>query len=175
MPIYDLNNITFLEHDIDNILDIVNSLYVVEFTKDKTTFYPKTFIPKDEHWTSEISKNTFNKLVPTAKSLIKDMYAVLEHIYKGQTGKFEKLELEKKYNYLKEFRLINNKLKHFNDQEAEINLTELVFIEPTGNYIDIYCTFKYKNDFQSLRLSDFIDIYLNILDDNKIITINRTK
>jgi hypothetical protein len=171
--IYDLNNIQYLEHDIKNILNRIDQLYKVEFKKGKTLYYPKTFVDNKYHWTSYVCKDTFNKLIPEVKSLHKDMYAVLETIFKSKTGNFKKLELEKKYSYLKEFRLLNNKLKHYNDTDAEINLTELVIMEQYGHLIDIYCNFKYKDSFESLSFCDLIDTFLKIIEDEKVIIITR--
>ncbi|MBK9793084.1 MAG: hypothetical protein IPP60_08260 [Sphingobacteriales bacterium] len=173
MPIYDLNNIAFLGHDMENTFDVINSLYRVNFSRNSIDFYPKTFVHIDSHWASEESQNTFNKIVPIAKSLIKDMYAVLENIYKGQTGKFEKIEIEKEYKHLKEFRLLNNKFKHFNNEKVEIDLTALAYIQSDGSYIDVYFNFYYIDSSVGLRLSDFIEIYLTILEDKEIISINR--
>ena len=82
---------------------MTNSLYKVEFTKDKIILHPKTFARKVEHWASDASKNTFNKLIPTVKSLLKDMYSVLENIYKSQTGEFKDLNERKYLNTLKNF------------------------------------------------------------------------
>lgn len=141
MGIYDLNNIHYLEHDIESILNRIDELYKVEFKKEGTSYYPKTQVDNKHHWTSEVSKETFNKLVPGIKSLHKDMYALLETIFKSKTGDFKKKQLETKYPNLKEFRLLNNKLKHFNDTEAEINLTKAVIMESHGHLIDIYCYF----------------------------------
>ncbi|MFN8284540.1 MAG: hypothetical protein U0U67_15060 [Chitinophagales bacterium] len=173
MSVYDLNNIAYLELDIQRTFSVINSLYKIDYTINPTFYFPKTFVNKDIHWASETSQDELNKLVPIAKSLVKDMYAILENIYKGKTGKFEKLELEKKYKYLKEFRLLNNKFKHFIDKEAEIDIVGIVFIEEDKNYIDMYCSFKYPNKDELLRFCDFIEIYYNILEDNKIITMYR--
>jgi hypothetical protein len=172
--IYDLNNIQYLEHDIESILNRIDELYKVEFKKEKTFYYSKIIVDNKHHWTSEACKETFNKLVPGIKSLHKDMYAALEAIFTSKAANFKKLQLEIIYPNLKEFRLLNNKLKHFNDKEAEISLTEVVIMESYGHLIDIYCNFKYKDKFQALRFCDFIDTFLKIIEDEQIITINRT-
>lgn len=173
MNIYDLNNIRYLEHDIKNILNRIDHLYKVEFKKEKISYYPKTHVDKKHHWTSEECKNTFNKLIPEIKSLHKDMYAFLETIFKSKTGGFKKLKLEEMYPYLKEFRMFNNKLKHYNDTETVINLTEIVIMKPNGHFIDIYCNFKHKDSFQALRFCCFIDTFLKIIEDENLIFITR--
>ena len=174
MGIYDLNNIQYLEHDIESILNRINELYKVEFKKEKTSYFPKTLVDTKHHWTSEACKEAFNKLVPGVKSLHKDMYAVLETIFKSKTGNFNKFQLEIKYPNLKEFRVLNNKLKHFNNTEAEITLTEVVIMEFHAHLIDIYCNFKYKDKFRALRFCDLIDTFLKIIEDEQIISIDRT-
>lgn len=174
MGIYDLNNIQYLEHDIENILNRIDNLYKIEFKIEKTSYYPKTLVDKKHHWTSKVCNDTFNKLIPEVKSLHKDMYAFLETIFKSKTGDFKKLELEKKYPYLKEFRLLNNKLKHYNDTEAEIKLTQIVMIVQHEHLIDIYCNFKYNDRLESIRFCDFIEIFLKIIEDEKVIYITRT-
>jgi hypothetical protein len=141
--------------------------------KEETLYYPKTIVNNKHHWTSDVCKNTFNKLIPRVKSLHKDMYALLETLFKSKSGSFKKLELEKKYPYLKEFRLLNNKLKHYNDLEAEITLTELVMIEEEGHLIDICCNFKYKDQLKVLRFCRFIEIFLKIIEDQQVIIIKR--
>ena len=173
MGIYDLNNTYYLQHDLENVLSRIDSLYKVDFLKGKTVYYPKTLVDNNHHWTSDVCKETFNKLIPIVKSLHKDMYAILETIFKSNNNEFDKSNLEKKYTYLKEFRLLNNKFKHYNDKEAEINLTELVLMEPKGHLIDIYCNFKYPNKFEAIRFADFIDIFLRIMEDENILSITR--
>ena len=174
MGIYDLNNVYYLEHDIKTIFESIDKLYRVEFKLDKTHLHSKTLIDNSHHWTSDVCKETFNNLVPAIKSLHKDMYALLETIFISKTGKFNKPALEIKYQYLKEFRLLNNKFKHFNDKEAEINLTEIVLMEPAGHVIDIFCTFIYPSNFEALRFSTFIEVFLKILEDENIISISRS-
>lgn len=174
MGIYDLNNIHYLQHDIESIFNKIDELYKVDFQNDRTIFQPKTIVNNKHHWTSELCKQTFNKLIPLVKSLHKDMYAVLETIFKSKRGEFNKLSLERKYTYLKEFRLLNNKFKHYNDREAEISLTELVFIEPQGHRIDVFCNFKYKDKFEGIKYSKLIETFLLILKDEEIISFGET-
>jgi len=174
MKIYDINTIdNSLDYDFPFMLENMRTIYWIEFKKYGTTYIPKTLVVN--HWASNASKEAFNKLIPTVKSLIKDMYCIIESVYKSQTGNFDIRKLSDKYKHLKEFRLLNNKLKHFNDKEAEINLLELVHILPMDkfNLIDVKCTFKYSNYIEVVGLSDFIEVFLTILEDEKIISINR--
>jgi hypothetical protein len=174
LGIYDLNNIQYLEHDIESILNKIDELYKVEFKKEGTSYHPRTLVDNKHHWTSEICKEAFNKLIPGIKSLHKDMYAVLETIFRSKTGDFKKFQLEERYPNLKEFRLLNNKFKHFNNIETEINLTEVVIMESHGHLIDIYCNFQYKDKLQLLRFCELIDTFLKILEDELVISIDRT-
>ena len=169
MSIYDLNNIFFLQHDIESILNKIDQLYKVDFQKNRTTFQPKTIVDKKHHWTSELCDNAFNNLIPLVKSLHKDMYAVLETIFKSKKGSFDKPFLEKKYTLMKEFRLLNNKFKHYNNREADINLTKIVFPEPQGQRVDVFCNFKYENNLEGAMYYKFIETFLQILKDEKII------
>lgn len=174
MPIYDLNDINFLEHDIENIFNVIDSIYEVTFKISGTEYYSKTLISNNNHWTSEACKTEFNRLIPITKGLLKDMYALLENLFKARTGTFDKVALENQYQYLKELRLINNKFKHFHDSVAEITLTEIVLMESKGHLIDIYCNYRYKDgSFEGLRLADLINVYIIILEDQKAITIER--
>jgi hypothetical protein len=177
MPIYDLNDISFLQHDIENNLNTIDCLYDIKFKRNGNEYYPKTIVSKENYWTSEVCKTAFNNIVPIAKSLLKDMYAVLESYFKAKNGSFnqsDKHYLENKYNHLKELRLINNKFKHYTDSSAEITLTEMVIMESDGHHIDMLCNFNYKDgSFLALRLADLIDVYLTILEDQKVIAIHR--
>ncbi|WP_259069477.1 hypothetical protein HDF24_14485 [Mucilaginibacter sp. X4EP1] len=177
MPIYDLNDISFLQHDIDNNLNTIGSLYEIKFKTIGGEYYPKTIVSKENYWTSDACKTAFNNMVPVAKSLLKDMYAVLENYFKAKNGSFNKNDkhnFENQYIHLKELRLINNKFKHYTDSGAEITLTEMVIMESDGHHIDMLCNFTYKDgSFVALRLADLIDAYLTILEDQKVISIHR--
>jgi hypothetical protein len=173
--IYDLNNSYFLYEDIDILLDEISDFYDIKFGLDKIEYLPKTIVSNEFHWMSNESAKAFNKLVPKFKSLVKDMYSIIEGVYKSKRGEFKKLELEKEFKHLKALRIFNNKIKHHNDNEAEINLTELVITTNEGNLIDCYINFKYlkTGEFEVLRFSDLIDVFINILEGEKIITIDR--
>ena len=172
MGIYDLNDIGYLKHDIENILNRISQLYKTEFRKDGNFYFSKTVVDNKHHWASQSCRETFNNIIPAAKSLHKDMYAVIENIFIASTGEFDTQSLEQKYPHLKPFRLLNNKLKHFN--KAQITLVQLVVMESQGHFIDIYCNFKSKDKLETLRFCDFIDTFLKILEDKNIISIERT-
>jgi hypothetical protein len=174
MPIYDLNDINFLKHDIENNLKTIDTIYVLKFKKGGNEHHPRIVVSNESHWTSPAFQNVFNDLIPIVKSLLKDMYAVLENLFKARTGTFDKTGLESKYLYLKELRQINNKFKHYLDSGPEINVTSMALMEPDGNHVDVFCNFSYKDgNFVIIRLAEFIDVYLGILEDQKIISIHR--
>lgn len=117
--IYDLDNSYYLYQDIEDILDSISNMYDIKFGVKSTEYTSKIFLSNEHHWASNKSAETFNKLVPKVKSLTKDMYSIIEGIYTSKRGEFKKIELEKEYKNLKEFRIFNNKLKHHNDREAK--------------------------------------------------------
>jgi|TARA_B110000240_G_C13420730_1_gene419358 hypothetical protein len=173
--IYDLDNSYYLYQDIEDILDSISNIYEIKFGVKSTEYESKIILSNEHHWTSNESAGTFNKLVPKIKSITKDMYSIIEGIYTSKRGEFKKIELEKEYKNLKEFRILNNKLKHHNDREAKITLTELSMLTEKGSLIDCYLQFRYiKSDkFEALRFTDLINVFFKILEDEKIITISR--
>lgn len=173
MPVYDLNNIAFLEHDIDHNLKMINSLYYINVEEGQLIYFPKTFVPNGIHWASNESMEVFNELIPIVKGLVKDMYSLIECIFKGQTGDFKKNQLESQYQYLKELRFLNNKFKHFNDHQVEITVVQCSFIQSNGCFIEVICNYQYDDKLECLKISDLINVYLNILIDKNIFKINK--
>jgi hypothetical protein len=173
MSIYDLNNTSYLRHDVEDALNRIDKLYTVEFKKTATEFLPRALVDNNVHWTASECQEAFNKLVPEIKSLTKDMYAILEQMHKGDMGEFDKPSLELKYAGLKELRLLNNKFKHFFDSAADISLTSMVIMRPEGHLIDAWVNYNYPANFVTKRFSDLISTFLTILEDINIITINR--
>jgi len=173
--IYDLNNLTFLENDIENIFSKIYSLYSINFLKNE--FIPLTRLKKEHYWASDEANVIFNALVPTVKSLTKDMYALVEIIYKDKLGKFkdnEKETLKNKYLFFNEFRELNNNFKH-SVGKVEITLTKIVIEEKGEKSIDIFINFKYPEYFIGVLFSDLIKLFIKILEDNNVISIKRTK
>lgn len=175
-PIYDINNASFLEEDIEIILDELSNLYEVTFKQESIEIMPKTKVQGEVSLFANTNTIVFNRLVPKLKSLTKDMYAIIEGIYKAKRGEFKKLELESKYHHLKELRIFNNKLKHHNNREAEINLTQLVMNSGNENLIDCYINFSYlkSGTYEVLRFTDLIVVFFTILEDEDLIKINRS-
>jgi hypothetical protein len=172
--IYSLNNPAHLKHDINYALNQLGLLYDVEFKNDKIEALPKTKIEDSYFWLSKEVTDIFNELVPKLKSLHKDMYATIESLHRGLWGDFNIKKLETQYPHFREFRLFNNRLKHFESNGISIELTQLVIMNQQGfHLIDMYCNFLYKDEPKVyLRFIDFVNIFLTILEDNKAITIN---
>ncbi len=152
MKVYDLDNIAYLKYDINQTIEKMNGLFDLNCNNGKIEVTSKLIVDKKYKWFSEECQNAFNEKIPYLKSLHKDMYAIIETILKSGTSKFDTKALEAKYENFREFRLFNNKIKHYGNQVAEINLTSAVLDEPTGNRIDFYCNFKYKDSFKSLNI-----------------------
>jgi hypothetical protein len=161
-----VNNIQPLKQDIENILKRTFELYRVEFTEKKTTYCPITRVDNKHPWTSNAYKDTFNKLIPKVESLHTDMYAIVAKILDPEKG--DLLVWEKHYPYLKEFRLLNDKLKYGQGREASITIREFVILEPQAYVLDIYCCFKYKQHYEAVRFCNFIETFLKIVQDAKV-------
>lgn len=175
--IYDLNNGHFLFEDIEVLLDEISELYELTFDKANTTYTPKTSISSEHSWVSDETTKTFNKLVPKIKSMTKDMYSIIESINKSKRGTFDKQKLEKRFTNLKELRLLNNKFKHFDNQSVDVSLTSLVMMQSEKYLLDCHVNYKYSHGpvkHSSKRFSEFIQVFLNILESEKLISINRS-
>ncbi|HTB52929.1 MAG TPA: hypothetical protein VK718_09170 [Ferruginibacter sp.] len=175
MNIYDLNQSYYLRLDIEDVLKKIDILYEVKIGDVENEFVPKTLVSNKFSWVSDECQSAFNKIVPAIKSLTKDMYAILESIYKSNKGKFDKLKLEEKYFGLKELRLLNNKFKHYFDTEPKVSLMALTLIQPPMSHqIDASINYQYKDGtFKSIRFAELVKCFLLILEDLKIVTINR--
>lgn len=173
MAVYDLDNIAFLSHDIDKVLTKINTLYHVDFKVTGTTYFPKRVADNLNHWTSNETNEVFSKMIPEIKSLHKDMYSIIESISKTKRGKFKIDDLETTYDNFKEFRLLNNKFKHFDNSHAEITLTQMVIMDKNNHLIDIHVNFKYHDAFRTFRYCEFIDTFLKIMEQLEVVKIEK--
>lgn len=173
--IYDLDNSYFLYQDIEDVFDEISIIYEVKFEMKRTVFIPKISVSKEHYWISDECNMMFNKLVPKIKSVTKNIYSIIEGIYKSKKGEFNIQNIESEYENFKELRLFNNKIKHHNNKVAKINLTKIVFSTDKGNLIDCHINYKYitNDNFKTLRFSELINVFLLILETEKIIEINR--
>lgn len=170
MNVYDLQNSQDLKYDFNHILSKLNEIYCIE--TDNGQFKLLSKLPNDSNafWASDENSVAFNAHIPTFKSLHKDMHSFIEVYAKQKYGKEYIKELEKQYINFKEFRLLNNLFKHFEIKEVEISLTKIVHIG-AGTF-DLSCNYKYPDRINCLNYSEFIILFLTILKDFNIITLN---
>ena len=136
--IYSLNESNFLYKDVEDIIKIISDLYNYSFKEGRIVFMPKTSVSNKYSMFSKEVTDEFNKLVPRLKSLVRDIYALIENIFVAKYGEFKKLKLEEKYEFLKELRLLNNKLKHYANKGVEITLTQCTLSEGQDYTIDCF-------------------------------------
>lgn len=172
MEIYDLNQTYYLWQDIEEVTNQIGLLYSIENENGKRFIKSKTIVNSEHHWTSGECNTAFNKLIPKIKSLHKDMYSLIEAIYKYKNNNlFDRNSLERIYQNFKEFRLLNNQFKHYSSGSIEINVIPLVMMEDGQHVIDVFCNFKQKNGkIIPIRYPDFIETFLLFLRDNELIT-----
>ena len=167
MGVYNLQNPQDLENDFNNIWNRLNQIYSIDTSNGQIQITPKLADSSDTFWASEENSIEFNKHVPTFKSLHTDMYSFIEaiSIQKFQEYKYE--YFESKYPDYREFRLLNNMIKHPKKKEVEINLTKIVHMIP--KQFDLMCNFKYPHSSKYLTYSSFIILFLTILKDLQVI------
>ncbi|MGH2666650.1 hypothetical protein [Flavobacterium sp.] len=173
MDVYDLNNSAYLSEDIENVIDRIGKLYEIRFLKDKIEFTSKIMFPENASWVSDETTKVFNEAIPVIKSIITDIYSILEGIFVFKNGEFDKPKEEKKYKYLKELREFNNKLKHHNTKKVVFNLTSIINI----NQKTLDCIIQYKYDTDAkikiLSLVQFFQLFFVIMEAEKIIELER--
>ena len=173
LNIYDINNSAYLEKDIENTIERIGDLYDIQFLKDKIVFVSKIKFPTNACWVSNETISIFNESVPIIKSIIKDVYSILEGIFVFKYKKFDKPKLENKYIYLKELREFNNKLKHHNTKNITFQLVSIVNINERT--LDCLIQYKYQEDIKIsvVQLAEFFQLFFNILEAEEVIKINR--
>jgi hypothetical protein len=173
LDVYDLNNSAYLSEDIENVIDRIGNLYEINFLKDKIQFTSKIKFPENASWVSDETTKVFNETIPIIKSIITDLYSVLEGVFVFKNGKFDKPNQEKKYKYLEELREFNNKLKHHNTKKVVFSLTSVINI----NQKTLDCMIQYKYDTDEkiniLQLVQFFQLFFDILEAEDIINIER--
>lgn len=173
LNVYDINNYAYLEKDIEITIDKIGNLYEIHFLKNKIVFVSKIKFPENASWISNETTNTFNESIPIIKSIIKDIYSILEGVFVFKYKKFDKLKQEKKYIYLKELREFNNKLKHHNNKNVTFQLVSIININQQT--LDCMIQYKYEEDVQIsiISLAEFFKLFFNILEAEEIIQIDR--
>lgn len=170
MGVYDLQNPAYLEYDITSMIDRINQYFKIDFENGQIQISTKLVDTSDTFWASEENSEEFNQHIPTFKSLHTDMYAIVENISKQKFGKFEYTEFEDKYEDFKEFRLLNNLIKHLKKKEVEITITKVVYVYE--KQFDLTINFHYSDSPKYLFYSSFVTLFLTILMDFEIINVS---
>jgi len=169
MSIYSLKQGYYLYHDVEFVLNQIGELYKVDIKDGKATAESIMELDKKNHFASPESKDRFNAIVPKIKALHTSMYHLLESIYRAADNKvFDTATIEKRFPDFKYFRMLNNKIKHFN--EADIDLIEVVLIEDTKQIIEVGCQYKIDGSWEIKYYSQFIVLVLEILKDLNIVS-----
>lgn len=173
LNIYNLNNSYYLYEDVENIINRIGYLYEVKFFKNNIKFTSKVKFSENTSWVSDETTKKFNESVPVVKSIIRDMYSIIENVFVAKYGKFNKLKIEESYMYLKELREFNNKLKHHNDKNVVFNLVSIINIhERTFDYMIQY-KYEFDKQISIMNLVDFFQLYFDIMEAEEIIKIDR--
>lgn len=169
MSIYSLKQGYYLYHDVEFVLNQIGELYKVDIKDGKATAESIMELDQKNHFASPESKDRFNAIVPKIKALHTSMYHLLESIYRATDNKvFDTATIEKRFPDFKYFRMLNNKIKHFN--EADIDLIEVVLIEDTKQIIEVGCQYKIDGSWEIKYYSQFIVLVLEILKDLNIVS-----
>jgi hypothetical protein len=173
IDIYDLNNSYYLHGDMEHTIDKIGDLFEINFYQIKIEFISKIKYPETTFWASDEVTKIFNDQIPTIKSIIKDIYSIIEGIFVAKNGKFDKPRLEIKYPELKILREFNNKLKHHNNKNIIFNIISLANVQ--SKTLDCIIQYKYENTTQIeiIQLTIFFELFFLILEDENIITIER--
>jgi|GEM_PF-6331059 len=171
--IYDLNNSYYLYEDVEHMVDKIGDLFEVNFFKDKIQFVSKIKYPENAFWISDEVIQIFNEKIPAVKSIIKDIYSIIEGIFVTKKGNFDKIGLESSYPELKILREFNNKLKHHTNKNVIFNIILMANIVPKT--LDYVIQYKYDNSahIEVILLSKFFELFFIILETENIITIDR--
>ncbi len=169
MGVYDLQNPYDLEFDLNDIFNRLNQIFFIDITSEQIQIAPKITDTSNTFWASEENTKEFNQHIPSFKSLHKDMYAFIELTAKHKFEKYDISYFETKYSDYKEFRLLNNIIKHKKVKGVEISFVKIVLIE--SKQFDLVCNFNYADLFKCLPYSSFVILFLTILKDLEVIKV----
>ena len=171
MSIYSLKEGYYLYHDVEFVLNQIGEFYEVDVKDNKATAVSIMELAKKNHFASPESKDRFNAIVPKIKTLHTSMYHLLESIYRATDNKvFDTVAIEKRFPDFKYFRMLNNKIKHFN--EADIDFIEVVLMNGTKSIIEIGCQYKIGESWEIKYYAQFIVLFFEILKELNIVTFN---
>lgn len=171
MSIYSLKQGYYLYHDVEFVLNQIGELYKVDIKNGKATAESIMELDQKNHFASPESKEIFNTIVPKIKTLHTSMYHLLESIYRATDNQvFNTNDIENQFPDFKYFRMLNNKIKHFN--EADIDLIEVVLMDGTKSIIEVGCQYKIGGSWEIKYYAQFIVLVLEILRELNIISFN---
>jgi hypothetical protein len=169
MSIYSLKEGYYLYHDVDFVLNQIGELYKVDVKEGKATVVSIMELYKKNHFASQESKDKFNAIIPKIKALHTSMYHLLESIYRATDNQvFNTNAIENQFPDFRYFRMLNNKIKHFND--ADIDLIEVVLMDGTKQIIEIGCQYKISDSWEIKYYNQFILLVLEILKELNIVS-----
>lgn len=169
MSIYSLKQGYYLYHDVEFVLNQISELYKVDIKDGKATAESIMELENKTHFASQGSKDRFNAIVPKIKALHTSMYHLLESIYRATDNQlFNTTVIENQFPDFKFFRMLNNKIKHFN--EADIDLIEVVLMDGTKSIIEVGCQYKIGATLEIRYYAQFIVVVLEILKELNIIS-----
>ena len=171
MSIYSLKQGYYLYQDAEFILNKISQFYTVDIKNGEVIVESNIPLDKKHHFASKESKDVFNNLIPEIKTLHTSMYHLLESIYRAtNNNEFNVTEIEERFPDFKYFRMLNNKIKHFN--ETDIDLIEVVFMDGLKQIIEIGCQYKIGNSWEFKSYSQFIRMVILILKELQIVAIS---
>ena len=169
MSIYSLKEGYYLFHDVDFVLNQIGELYKVDVKAGKATVVSIMELDKKNHFASQESKDKFNAIIPKIKALHTSMYHLLENICRATDNQvFNTNAIENQFPDFRYFRMLNNKIKHFND--ADIDLIEVVLMDGTKQIIEIGCQYKIGDSWEIKYYAQFILLVLEILKELNIVS-----
>jgi hypothetical protein len=169
MSIYSLKQGYYLYHDVEFVLKQIGELYKVDIKNGKAAAESIIELDKKNHFASPESKERFNAIVPKIKTLHTSMYHLLESIYRATDNQvFNTNTIENQFPDFKYFRMLNNKIKHFN--EADIDLIEVVLMDGTKSIIEVGCQYKIGTTWEIKYYAQFIVMVLEILKELNIVS-----
>lgn len=173
MSIYSLKHGYYLYHDVDFVLNQIGELYEVNTKNDEILVSSKLLLDGKHHFASKESADVFNNIIPQIKGLHIGMYHLLESIYRATgNGLFQASLMERRFPDFKYFRLLNNKIKHFND--ADIDFIQIVVMDGSTQVIDVGCQYKIDNHWELKYHKQFVLLFLTLLKELDIITFNES-
>lgn len=169
MPVYSLNNPYYLQIDLKSLIERLGEMYTSNINDGKLEVRSTIKDESNIHWAKQEHDDYFNLLVPKFKSLHLDMYSFIENVSKTINNNFPINEYEVRYRCFREFRILNNKYKHYTVQ-TEIKLIKIADINTKT--LDLLCTFDFDSGSTIVLYSHFVQMFLEILKDLRLITIS---